>query len=119
MAVYHSLITDKSMIYISVGSNIGNRLANLRKAVGLLKIDILQHTYESIIIETKAILKDNADPKWDLPYLNMIIAGKTSLSPESLLCALKHIEQVLGRDQTESKWGPRVIDLDIIIYNVI
>ncbi len=105
------------MIYISLGSNLGNRLSNLRKAVELLKTDILQHTYESIIIETKALLKDGVPTEWDKPYLNMVIAGKSKLSAENLLKNLTNIEQQLGRDLSAKKWAPRIIDLDIIIYN--
>lgn len=47
------------MIYISIGSNLGDRLANLRQAVWLIKANILDQTYESIILETKALLKNN------------------------------------------------------------
>lgn len=105
------------MIYIALGSNLGNRLSNLRKAVALLKAGILQHTCESIIIETEALLKDGAPDKWNKPYLNMIIAGESALSAENLLKSLKGIEQQLGKEPNSEKWAPRIIDLDIIIYN--
>ncbi|MDP4832208.1 MAG: dihydropteroate synthase [Rickettsiaceae bacterium] len=105
------------MIYISLGSNLGNRLSNLRQAITLLKNDVLSNSYESIIIETKALLKSNSPKEWDTPYLNMIIAGESKLSPSDLLKKLKNIEQKLGRDITAAKWAPRLIDLDILIYD--
>lgn len=105
------------MIYISLGSNLGNRLANLRQAITLLKDNILSNSYESIIIETKALLKSNSPKEWDTPYLNMIIAGETTLPPADLLQKLKDIERKLGRDINAEKWAPRLIDLDILIYD--
>jgi len=105
------------MIYIALGSNIGNRLANLRKAVKFLKSDILSNSFESIVIETKALLPTDAPSRWDKPHLNMLIAGETSLSPESLLQRLKSIEHQMGRDLDAPRWSPRIIDLDILIYN--
>ena len=105
------------MIYISIGSNLGNRLANLRQAVWLIKANILDQTYESIILETKALLKNNAPKSWDKPFLNMVIVGKTELSPHDLYKKLVEIERQVGRIYSKEKWAPRIIDLDILIYN--
>lgn len=105
------------MIYISIGSNLGNRLANLRKAVELIKSNILEQTYESIILETTALLKNNSPKSWYKPFLNMVIAGKTELSPHDLYKKLVEIEKQVGRSYNKEKWAPRIIDLDILIYN--
>lgn len=105
------------MIYISIGSNIGNRLSNIRHAVKLIEQRILKNTHQSIIIETNAILKDNSPDSWNMPYLNMVIAGETKLSPNQLLSSLKDIEKTIGREDSYEKWSPRVIDLDILLYN--
>lgn len=104
------------MIYISIGSNLGHRLNYLYQAVSLLKKYILNVQY-SIILETKCILPDAAPLEWDKPFLNMIIAGDSYLSPELLLSEIKQIEFKLGRPEIYEKWAPRVIDLDILLWN--
>jgi dihydropteroate synthase/2-amino-4-hydroxy-6-hydroxymethyldihydropteridine diphosphokinase len=71
----------------------------------------------SVIFETKALLPEGAPPRWDLPYLNLVVSGKTTLSPLLLLKKLKEIERELGRDQEALRWAPRVIDLDILAFD--
>lgn len=71
----------------------------------------------SVIFETKAILPPDAPKSWNLPYLDLVVAGKTSLSPHFLLKALKKIEKLLGRDFEAPRWSPRTIDLDILAYD--
>ncbi|AZU37338.1 folate biosynthesis protein [Wolbachia endosymbiont of Bemisia tabaci] len=105
------------MIYISIGSNIGNRLSHLQKATELLKKRYLKDLKSSIILETKAILPNGAPPDWNKPFLNMIVYGSCSSSPEELLKGLKQIECDIGRPQTHEKWAPRVIDLDILLWD--
>jgi 2-amino-4-hydroxy-6-hydroxymethyldihydropteridine diphosphokinase/dihydropteroate synthase len=104
------------VIYISIGSNLGHRLNYLYQAVSLLKKHILNVQY-SIILETKCILPDAAPLEWDKLFLNMIIAGDSYLSPELLLSEIKQIEFKLGRPEIYEKWAPRVIDLDILLWN--
>ncbi len=105
------------MIYLSLGSNIGNRLNNLALAISFIKNRFLQNSKCSIVIETEAILPFNGPLDWNKPFLNMIIAGETSLSPYEILQELKNIEKEMGRPQNYEKWSPRVIDLDILYYN--
>jgi 2-amino-4-hydroxy-6-hydroxymethyldihydropteridine diphosphokinase/dihydropteroate synthase len=105
------------MVYISLGSNLGNRLNNLWCAVTLLKQRCLKNVQHSIVLETKAILPKQAPYDWDRPFLNMIIAGETNFSPIELLYVLKNIEKEMGRPQNREKWAPRIIDLDILQYN--
>jgi len=71
----------------------------------------------SIILETKAILPPGAPNSWNLPYLNLVVTGITSLSPSSLLKTLKRFERELGRDFQAPRWAPRIIDLDILAWN--
>ncbi|GFQ72267.1 folate synthesis bifunctional protein [Trichonephila clavata] len=105
------------MIYISIGSNIGNRFSHLQRAAQLLKERYFKDLKSSIILETKAILPNGAPPEWDKPFLNMIVYGSCSSSPEELLKGLKQIECDIGRLQVYEKWAPRVIDLDILLWD--
>ncbi len=105
------------MIYISIGSNMGNRFSHLQKAAQLLKERYFKNLKSSIILETKAILQNDAPPGWDRPFLNMVVYGSCSSSPEELLKGLKQIECDIGRLQVYEKWAPRVIDLDILLWD--
>ena len=104
------------MIYISLGSNLGNRINNLWLAVNLLTKCCLRDVSCSIVLETEAILPEGVSVTWNKPFLNMIISGKTNLSPKELLQALKVIEGYVGRTHIYEKWAPRIIDLDILLY---
>ncbi|MDG7056032.1 MAG: dihydropteroate synthase [Wolbachia endosymbiont of Meromenopon meropis] len=105
------------MIYISIGSNTGNRLANLQRAAQFLKERYLKDLKSSIVLETKAILPDNAPIEWDKPFLNVIVYGNCFHSPQELLKGIKQIECDIGRSQIHKKWAPRIIDLDILLWD--
>jgi 2-amino-4-hydroxy-6-hydroxymethyldihydropteridine diphosphokinase/dihydropteroate synthase len=107
------------MLYISLGSNLGNRINNLRTAANLIATRYLRNSFFSIILETESILPENAPVSWNKPFLNMIIAGETDLSPNELLIALKSIESEMGRSEPYERWSPRIIDLDILIWDNI
>jgi 2-amino-4-hydroxy-6-hydroxymethyldihydropteridine diphosphokinase len=97
-------------IYLALGTNLGNRLVNLRTAVAALTpaVTVLA---ESPVYET---------PPWgviDQPdFLNMVLNGKTHLAPPALLAHLKHLETQLGRAPS-IRYGPRLIDVDILFYD--
>jgi 2-amino-4-hydroxy-6-hydroxymethyldihydropteridine diphosphokinase len=97
-------------IHLSLGTNLGNRLANLRTALDALPPEMIILA-ESKIYET---------PAWgfeDQPaFLNMAIKGKTDLQPEPLLKYLKQLEARLGREPS-FHWGPRLIDIDLLFYD--
>lgn len=105
------------MIYVSVGSNLGNRLENIKKAIELLKKEAFSSLVVMPVLETKALITSNAPIEWDKPFLNTIIYGHSDLSPENLLEKLKEIEVRLGRPKLYKKWQPRVIDLDILLWD--
>lgn len=109
----------KSLVYIALGSNLGHRLNHLRNAVVRLH-EVLTDIRTSIVIETEPLLPKSAPLSWNLPYLNMIVAGDTTLPPQDLMGRLQAIEQQMGREKQHPFWGPRTIDLDILLYgNVV
>jgi 2-amino-4-hydroxy-6-hydroxymethyldihydropteridine diphosphokinase len=97
-------------VYIALGTNLGDRSANLRAAIEALPPEV-KVLAESPIYET---------PPWgyaDQPaFLNMVVKAETDLKPEPLLAYLKQLEVALGREQN-FRWGPRRIDLDILFYD--
>jgi len=97
--------------YISIGSNLGDREENCRQAIKLIEKNGIVVKKQSLMYETEPWgVKDQ--PK----FINMAIEAETDKKPEELLRVLKEIEKEIGR--TESvKWGPRVIDLDILFYD--
>lgn len=103
------------MIYIAIGSNLGNRLGNIHQALQLLTESGFEIVQQSPIIENKAILPADALAEWDQPFLNMVVAGNTTQSLDALLHTLKHIEQQLGRDLNAPRWSPRMMDLDMLM----
>ncbi len=97
-------------IYLALGTNLGDRLANLRAALDALALSI-RVTEHSRVYET---------PAWgyeDQPsFLNMVVRAETELAPPALLARLKKLELDLGRTPT-FHWGPRLIDIDILYYD--
>ncbi len=99
------------IVYIGIGSNIGDRKENCRKAIKLLKENGIAIKKQSSMYETEPWgVKDQ--PK----FINMAIEVETDKKPEKLLRILKEIEKEIGRAESV-KWGPRVIDLDILFYD--
>ena len=96
--------------YLGLGSNLGDRAANLRAAVQLLAERGIRVGEASSVWETHPVPADQP------PYLNAVVAIESSLEPLALLAALKGIEHDLGRRPTR-RWGPRIIDLDILFYD--
>jgi 2-amino-4-hydroxy-6-hydroxymethyldihydropteridine diphosphokinase len=96
-------------VYIALGSNLGDRLANLRAAVAALEERGVAVTARSAVWETPPV------PAGQPPFLNAAVAAETSLEPAALLRELKAIEHALGR-RPGPRWGPRPIDLDILFF---
>lgn len=101
---------SEHLVYLALGSNLGDRAANLRAAIERLApgLNVLRQSH---IYETEP---------WgyaDQPaFLNMVVEADTSLEPDSLLTFLKNIEAEMGREATFRN-GPRLIDLDILFYD--
>ena len=106
------------MVILGLGSNVGDRLVNLRKALRYIKqlpeIKVLQ---ASPVYISDALLPDLAPPDWDQPYLNLALLCETSLAPLELLKQLKNIEWTIGRKPEARHWGPRILDIDILAWN--
>ncbi len=100
-----------SKVYIALGSNMGNRYENLKKAIKAISaLDNTKLIKSSNIYETKPVgylAQDN--------FLNMVILVETKLNPLVLLRKLQEIESMLQRKRL-IRWGPRTIDLDILLY---
>lgn len=97
--------------YVSIGSNLGDRLEYLKKAWRLLQArEEIQLTQLSSSYETEPL--GYADQR---KFINAVFSLKTSCTPHALLEILQGIESSLGRERTV-RWGPRSVDLDILIY---
>ena len=98
-------------VYISLGSNMGNKKENLEKAIK--EVAKIKDTF--IIKESKIIETEPFGYKEQDDFLNSCIGVKTLLTPREILKELLAIEIRMGRER-KIKWGPRIIDLDIIFY---
>ena len=98
------------MIYLSLGSNLGDRKAQLRQAIEKLHQKGILLVKESSIYETEPV-----DVPEQPDFLNLVCQVETALEPESLLAACQDIESEMGRHRGETK-GARNIDIDILFY---
>jgi 2-amino-4-hydroxy-6-hydroxymethyldihydropteridine diphosphokinase len=100
----------QSTVYLSLGSNLGDRAGNLRQAITRLEklgsVSAVSSLYETEPVEVKGL------QPW---FLNCVAALETRLDPEQLLARLLALEQAMGRRRTEPK-GPRTIDIDIVLF---
>jgi 2-amino-4-hydroxy-6-hydroxymethyldihydropteridine diphosphokinase len=102
----------KNHAFIGLGSNIGDRYHYLVQAINLLeKNPSVQLVNISSVYETEPVGYEDQDL-----FLNMVIEVTTDLTAAELLTNCMGVEQELGRKR-EMKWGPRTIDLDILLYN--
>jgi 2-amino-4-hydroxy-6-hydroxymethyldihydropteridine diphosphokinase len=95
-----------TLAYVGLGSNLGDREALIRgaaEAIGAVRLSTIRET----------------EP-WGLeeqpPYLNAVAELETSLGPRRLLDRLLDVERQLGRERAGPRWGPRTIDLDLLLY---
>lgn len=97
-------------VFLSLGSNLGDRAANLRAAIAALPAAGVRVARVSSFYETEPV--DFLDQPW---FLNCAVEAETALSPLPLLRALQEIEAQLGSKKEFAK-GPRLVDLDILLY---
>ena len=94
---------------ISLGSNLENRKLNLEIAMSHIE-QLLNNLVVSPFVQSKPVGGPSQDD-----FLNAVVIGECELSAESLLTKLLEIEDQMGRVR-QIKWGPRIIDLDLIVY---
>ncbi|MGE0599734.1 MAG: dihydropteroate synthase [Dehalococcoidia bacterium] len=103
-------VAPRTRVVIALGSNLGDRLGNLRAAMNRLE------QKHGLAITAKSSVWQTAPVPADQPaFLNAAILAETSLEPLRLLAALKEVEHAFGR-RPERRWGPRPIDLDLLFY---
>ena len=99
--------------YLSVGSNIGDKLANCKKGLSLLTGDgsalIQAH---SCYYKTEPV--DYTDQDW---FINAAVKIETRLDPQTLLERIQHVQQQIGRKHDAIRFGPRILDIDIIFFD--
>ena len=99
-------------VYIGVGSNLGKKKENYLEALTrIAKIPQTRIIKESSLYESEPL---GDSKEW---YVNGAIEVETELGPEELLNRCKNIERAMGRKKVRKKWGARVIDLDVLLYN--
>src|SRR5690349_18144043 len=97
-------------VYLSLGSNLGDRQANLRAAIDALPAASVRVEKVSSFYETEPV--DYLEQPW---FLNCVVQGKSAVFPLPLLRALRKIEAQLGSQKSFAK-GPRLLDIDILLY---
>jgi len=104
-------MADGNLIYLSLGSNLGDRGANLDRAIGALPDVGVRVLRRSAIYEAEPV--DFLAQPW---FLNCVVEAETSLAPRELLEGLQEIERNFGSKKIVPR-GPRVIDLDVLFYD--
>jgi 2-amino-4-hydroxy-6-hydroxymethyldihydropteridine diphosphokinase / dihydropteroate synthase len=106
------------MLILGLGSNLGDSLNNLRRAVQLLQqLKVITVIQISPVYSSSALLPPDAPLVWDKPYLNVALSCQSCLSPLQLLDVVKQVETQLGREEIYPRWAPRIIDIDILAWD--
>lgn len=101
---------DGRLVYIALGSNVGDRAAMLRRA-----IDALNAAGIHVLRQSSFYVSEPVDAPPQAWFLNAVVEAETALMPQQLLRTLMRIEHDLGRRRTIPR-GPRTLDLDILFY---
>jgi 2-amino-4-hydroxy-6-hydroxymethyldihydropteridine diphosphokinase len=101
-----------AVVYVGLGSNIGDRTQHLADAGATL------HQHPAITVQAVSALYHTAPVGFTAQdwFLNAVACLQTTLSPQALLCVTQATERRLGR-VTTWRWGPRVIDIDLLLYD--
>src|ERR1043165_1393448 len=105
------------MLILSLGTNLGDSLNNLRLGLQLLqKSQKIAPLQTSPLYSSSALLPPYAPVAWNRPFLNLAVACETDLSPLEVLKLIKQIERQFGREENQ-RWAPRIIDIDILAWD--
>lgn len=105
-------ITSPRPAYIGLGSNLDDPAAQIRKALGAL--ECLPGT--RCVAASRLYRNPPMGPQDQPDYVNAVAALETNLNADELLAALQGIERAQGRVRAAQRWGPRRIDLDLLVY---
>ena len=103
-------------IYLGLGSNLGDRKQNLNDAITRLAERGVHCVRCSPVIETPALLPDDASWEWNIPFLNAVIEVTTDNTPAQVLATIHSIQSEFKRDNIK-RWSPRPIDIDILLWH--
>jgi 2-amino-4-hydroxy-6-hydroxymethyldihydropteridine diphosphokinase len=98
--------------FLGLGSNLGDRLANLQRAVQLLDAE----AEIAVVASSRVWETDPVGGPSQPDYLNAVIEVRTALRPDGLLAACHRVEAALGRVR-DVRWGPRTIDVDLLLFD--
>jgi 2-amino-4-hydroxy-6-hydroxymethyldihydropteridine diphosphokinase len=101
----------RKVVY-SIGSNLGDRMGNLQGA-----IDALRDTPDVIVVDVSSIYETDpvGGPADNPEFLNLVVVAETTLEPRTLLERALAIEDAFGRTRDGERWGPRTLDVDLIL----
>lgn len=101
-----------ALVYIGLGANLGDRETTIRRALQLLESE------DTTVVEVSTLRETDPVGYEDQPgFLNGAAALQTELEPRQLLDRLLAVELELGRDRSGPRFGPRTIDLDLLLYD--
>lgn len=102
-----------ALVYLGLGSNLGNKAANISTAIQKISLEAGDVVDASSLYASKPWGYDSEND-----FVNAVIAISTELTPEELMVKLQHIEQSMGRDKkSASGYTDRIIDIDILLYD--
>jgi 2-amino-4-hydroxy-6-hydroxymethyldihydropteridine diphosphokinase len=101
----------RKVVY-SIGSNLGDRLAHLQGAV-----DALSDTPDVIVVDVSSVYETEpiGGPADNPKFLNLVVVAETTLDPRTLMERALAIEDAYGRQRNGERWGPRTLDVDLIM----
>jgi|GEM_PF-519419 len=110
------MANHKLFYLFGLGSNVGNRADTIQRAADAMLTDeaiALSKPQISSLYSSPAMLPDGAPKDWNVPFLNGVLSGFSTLAPLEMLEHIEAIEKTLGKTK-RGHWGPREIDIDIL-----